>query len=55
MPSSEPEWHYSRRFTLLIENDDDASGRGSCVAAKAACTKTGISNNSRLVLIKSSN
>lgn len=55
MPGGQPEWHFPRRSILRIEKDDDKHGHGSCVASKAAGKLTGVSKNSRLVIMKASN
>ena len=47
------EWHYGPNVRRT-ESDDDPQGHGSCVASKAAGWKTGVSKNSRLVVMKSS-
>ena len=55
MPGGQPEWCYPRRSILHIENENDPHGHGSCVASKAAGKKTGVSKNTRLIVLKSSN
>lgn len=54
MPSPpEPnDWHYAYSVSDST-TDDDLAGHGSCVASKAAGWKTGVSKNSRLVVMKS--
>ena len=51
-PPDPAEWHYAYDVSQRI-TDDDLAGHGSCVASKAAGWKTGVSKNSRLIVIKS--
>ena len=51
-PPKSDEWHYAYGVSKST-TDDDLSGHGSCVASKAAGWKTGVSKNSRLVVMKS--
>ena len=51
-PPKSDEWHYAYGASKTT-TDDDLSGHGSCVASKAAGWKTGVSKNSRLVVMKS--
>lgn len=52
-PPEPSEWHYAYGVRHT-QTDDTVAGHGSCVASKAAGWKTGVSKNSRLVVMKSS-
>ena len=51
-PPDPNEWHYAYGVSRST-TDDNLAGHGSCVASKAAGWKTGVSKNSRLVVMKS--
>lgn len=51
-PPKPDEWHYAYGV-YKSTTDDNLAGHGSCVASKAAGWKTGVSKNSRLVMMKS--
>ena len=55
MPGGQPEWYRPRSSPSHDwAKDSDKDGHGSCVASKAAGRITGVSKNSRLVIMKSS-
>jgi len=50
-PIESTDWHYAPG-AKRTQTDDSLTGHGSCVASKAACARSGVAKDSRLIVIK---